>query len=177
MLRFVLYTVFGVAIILLITASVLPSTYRVERSIVIDKPSHEIYPYVAGMGHWPEWSPWHKDDTSSTSTYNHNDIAGMGGHLDWTNDFGKGFMTIEHTKQHKFIQSRLRFEHPFEIEGEHFWHFEDHNTEQDKTLVIWKSEGRLGYPLGRFYGYFINEEMGRNFEQGLDNLKLFTETN
>src|SRR5262249_51315088 len=42
-----------------------PRTYKVERSITISKPVHEVFIYMNDLRNWQQWSAWNKSlDTS-----------------------------------------------------------------------------------------------------------------
>ena len=40
----------------------LPSSFSVERSLIIEAKPTAIYPWVANLKKWPRWDPWGKAD-------------------------------------------------------------------------------------------------------------------
>ena len=53
-----------------------------------------------------------------------------------------------------------------------FWQFE---PTEEGTRATWANEGEVGYPLGRYFGLFLDGMMGPDFERGLKNLKRVCE--
>ena len=47
----------------------LPASTQMERSVVIAAPVGEVYPHVADLRRWHDWSAWHKLEPDATWTY------------------------------------------------------------------------------------------------------------
>lgn len=168
-------SLFGIAIaigLFLIVAFFLPSTYHVERSIVIDKPVSEVYPKVSNLHYWAEWNPWTASDPSLK-----NSISGTGKDIgsvrSWNGaEVGIGSLTLHQMETNKKITSKLAFVKPQMFESDDIWTFEE---VPQGTRITWINEGELSYPVDRMFGFFLDSMLGPDFEKGLSNLKEVTE--
>src|SRR6185503_12182168 len=57
-LKKILIAVGLLLLVLIIVSQFLPSTYHVERSVVIAAKAEAIHPWVNNLKKWPEWSAW-----------------------------------------------------------------------------------------------------------------------
>ncbi|MEM6842511.1 MAG: SRPBCC family protein [Bacteroidota bacterium] len=172
LLKKILVGVLAVVVLFLVAAVFLPSSYHVERSVVIQEPINKVYPQVSNLNHWSAWNPWTEADPTVENT-----IQGSGHEVGsvwaWNGEkIGVGSLTIQELEPNKFIQSRLVFEEPQMFESDDIWKFEQ--TESG-TRVTWINEGNLAYPVDRVFGLFIDGMLGKDFERGLTNLKHVTE--
>ena len=164
--------VLTVVVLFLIVAVFLPSSYHVERSVVIQESVDKVYPQVGNLNHWSAWNPWTEADPTVKNT-----IQGSGHEIGsvwaWRGEkIGVGSLTIQELEPNKFKQSRIAFEEPQMFESDDIWKFEPTN---EGTRVTWINEGELSYPVDRVFGLFIDDMLGRDFERGLANLKHVTE--
>lgn len=85
----------GLVALFLVVAAVLPSSYRVERAIEINRPAAAIYPLVVNLPDWPKWDPFTEQEPAAKSTFAGE--AGMvGSKWDWEGKvIGTGNLTIE----------------------------------------------------------------------------------
>lgn len=157
--------------ILLLVAAVLPSEYRVERSIVINKPPSEVYPHVADLRNWDAWSPWYEMDAGAKYNYSGN---GVGSKMSWAGDeVGIGNLTIIDLQPNRAMRTSLQFEEPQMMASNGTWQFEE--TPDGGTKVTWGNEGDLSYPMDRLFGPFLDNMLGKDFSRGLENLKRVAE--
>ena len=168
----ILAGIFAVVVLFLMVALFLPSTYHVERSVVIRQPVEKVYTQVSNLNYWADWNPWTKMDPTVENT-----ITGSGHEIGsvWSwegEEVGVGSLTIQELEPNRFIQSRLAFQEPQMFESDDIWTFE---PVDEGTRVTWINEGKLRYPVDRLFGLFMDSMLGKDFEQGLSNLKQVTE--
>ena len=154
--------------VLLIVSFFLPSSYKVERSTEINAPASVVFDQVNTLKNWENWSPWRDIDPTMVTTYNET-AAGEGAKAMWTgNKSGNGEQTIIVSEPAKHLQMKLVFKEPDKMESDEHWMFEE---KDGKTKVTWSMEGKLDWPIGRFFGLFMDKMLGKDFEKGLTKLK------
>lgn len=171
-LKKILIVLIIILAITLIVAIALPNQYKVERTIVIDAPPSAVYPLVAELENWNVWSPWADMDPEAKHTYT--GVSGQpGSSWKWDGEIlGSGAMTHTELEPNKAVKSTLEFYSPQQMRSDEMWTFESVNG---STKVTWSDYGDLDYPVGRYFGLFIDDMMGDDFEQGLQNLKKMAE--
>ncbi|HVV47352.1 MAG TPA: SRPBCC family protein [Bryobacteraceae bacterium] len=167
------------AIILILLAALLafaatrPDHFRVERSISIDAPTAKIYPFIADFHSWRAWSPWENLDPDLKRSYS-GPPAGERAVYEWQGrKAGTGRMEIQHASPDWHLLIQLDFIKPFE----------GHNTAEftltptaSATTVNWAMYGPNRF-IGKLMSVFMSMDkyLGRQFEQGLRNLKSAVE--
>jgi hypothetical protein len=147
----------------------LPKDYRVARATVMQCTPEEAFTRVADLRTWKSWSPWQRMDPEAKTTYQ--GAAGeLGASMAWNGEqVGVGTLTFKVLEPHTRIQTELRFIEPFASTSNGEWLFE---ATLEGTRVTWANYGELGYPLERYMGYFMFDNMlGSDFEAGLAELK------
>lgn len=169
----IILIVVSVIILLLIVAYLLPSRVTVKRSLVINAPQSNIYNEVNYLREWEKWSPWHKLDPSMKLAYGNKD-HGIGAFYTWKSldkNVGNGKLTIIGTKPYDSLAVAMDFMENGTALG--FYLFKPMG---ESTEVVWGMETELGNnPLARYVGLFMDKMVGKDFEQGLRNLKIVTE--
>ena len=164
--------VLGSVLLLLSAALLLPSSYTVKRSIIINSPASEVYAMVANYKNWERWNPWVPMDASVK--IKHSDPSfGVGSSWRWEgNKIGSGkLITLDEIANKKII-SQMEFQVPYKMTSNEVWTFEE---VEGGTKITWTDSGRLGYPFGRFLGPFLDSKLGPDFERGLANIKAICE--
>jgi hypothetical protein len=151
----------------LIISALLPSTYSVQRSIIIQKPVEVVFDHVADFSNFGAWNPWTPQEPSAITQ-----IAGtpktVGSEWSWKGEeTGAGKLTIAAIEPNKAIKEKLVFTAPFESEADNNWAFE---PAEGGTKVTWMMEGKVGYSE-RIMGLMYDGMIGKDFEKGLNNLK------
>ena len=75
----------GIVVLVGILAAVsvgLPAHVTVARSVVINAPESSVFPYLANLKHFHDWSPWAARDPQLQLTYSGPE-SGKGAHVDW----------------------------------------------------------------------------------------------
>lgn len=162
-----------IAVILLIPVF-LKSAFLIERSVVIAKPATKVYQVVSDYQTWKNWSVWAIKDPAQSISISGN--PGEVGHAQaWEGKInGKGKQTISSLVKDKEIVFDLEFLDPNPMKSIAKFSFE---TVEGGTKVIWSNSGELEYPVGRYFGLFLDGMIGPDFEEGLRNLKLYIEKN
>ncbi len=165
--------VLGVIALLLLVGLFLPHQYHVERSIDLQAKPEVVYPQIAGLRHWPEWTVWNKElDPTVQFTFDGPD-SGVGASYAWTGTkVGQGHLKITQADPAKGV-----------------WYDLDFNAGQypstgsvtmaaagDRLRVTWVNEGDFGKnPVNRYFGLAIDRLIGPDFEKGLARLKIAIE--
>ena len=67
-------------------AATRPSTFRIQRSLLIAATSEKIFDWINDLHRWPQWAPQDTEDASMTRTYS-GAASGAGAISEWS---GKG---------------------------------------------------------------------------------------
>lgn len=159
-------------ILLLIVSALLPAQYHVERSITVNATPNKVYPLLQNFAEWEKWSVWASLDPNQKVSVTGE--PGKPGHKqEWDGPInGKGSMTIDAAESNVFLKMNLVFEEPQPMVATSKFELKPEGT---KTIVIWHNEGALEYPIGRFFGLFLDSMLGKDFETGLAKLKEVVE--
>lgn len=170
--RKIIFAVIGIVVLLLIVAAFLPSQYRVERSIEINRPDSLVYVKALNFHERRSWDPWIELDPEAQFTVN-----GPEGQPGWEwswegSKTGKGSLTLLKAEANRLIHSRVVFIKPQGGESDVFMRF---TPTASGTMVDWSFEGKADYPFGRYLGMMMDKFVGADFERGLANLKRVCE--
>ncbi len=151
-----------------------PSTFRIEREVVIAAPADVIFPLVNDFHRWVDWSPWEKRDPSMRREYS-GAVSGPGAIYVWNgnDDVGSGRMTIVESRPNAFVGVRLEFFKPREATHRTNFTFRPRG---DQVSVSWAMHGEHDF-MGKAAGLVLNMEdlIGADFVQGLTSLKAVAE--
>jgi len=157
----------------LIIAVFMKKDYSVEKEIVINKPKQEVFDYVKMLKNQEEYSKWSLIDPNMEKSYSGVDGT-VGFVYGWKSDnpdVGVGEEEIIAIKEGERIDVELRFMEPFEARDNAYVITESLGV--NETNVKWGFTGRMDYPMNFMMVFFDMEEMiGNDFAEGLDNLKL-----
>ena len=169
-----------IAVLLVLIAAVLlfaatkPSTFSIQRSIVIDAPAERVFVLINDFHNWPQWAPQDKEDNSMQRTFS-GAASGVGAVSDWSGsgNTGAGRMTISQSQPSQKVSVEVDWTKPFVA----------HNTNDfllqaagGSTSVVWRMTGPNVYVM-KVMSIFVNMDrsMGKHFEYGLANLKQAAE--
>lgn len=165
--------ILGVITLLLLVGLFLPHHYRVERSVVIRAKSDVIFPHLATLKRWPEWTVWNQSlDPTVQFTFDSPD-SGVGARYSWTGKkVGKGTLKLTRADPAKGVSYDLDFE-----EGKYLSTGSlTLEPEGDGVKVTWVNEGELGRnPVNRYVGLMMDRMLGGDLEKGLANLRTKVE--
>lgn len=159
---------------LLVYAAMKPSTFRVQRSTIINAAAEKIFLNIIDFHQWVTWSPWERMDPALKRTYS-GATSGKGAVYEWegNKDVGMGRMEVVDSIPASKILIKLDFFKPFEA----------HNTAEftlapngGSTQVTWAMYGPQPYMM-KIMGFFCSPDkmVGGQFQQGLANLKTLAE--
>lgn len=161
-------------VVLLGVIAMQPSEYRVERSITIDAPAAEVFPWVADLRKFSQWSPWEKLDPDIEKTFE-GPATGVGSVYKWSGnaDVGKGSMTVTEFVADEKVTMSLEFVEPWQSKATTGLSLAPAG---DTTEVTWSMSGENDF-MSKAVGLFMDmEEMiGKDYEEGLANLEKVVE--
>jgi len=169
---FILLTLFIIAI--LAYATTRPNAFRIERSTIIQAPQEKVFHLINDFHQWQAWSPWENIDPTMQRTYS-GTTQGVGTIYAWEGKgkVGAGRMEITSARPSSVIIIQLDFIKPFEA----------HNIAEftltpqgQNTELTWAMHGPSPY-ISKLMGVFFNMDrmIGRDFEKGLNSMKLIAE--
>jgi hypothetical protein len=166
------YIFAGLIIMLLVISALMPKTFNVEKTIIINRPVREVMACVSDLNYYSKWNPWQQSDASATNT-----ITGTpktAGHkYSWVGKrVGVGSLTLR-SLDDKHIHFDLEFLKPWKSKAKDNWLFEPWGN--NETKVTWQNSGQLPWPMASLMGPMINKNLNFQFEKGLANLKKMCE--
>lgn len=172
-----IYALVGVVVCVAVLAAIVamrPPAFAVERSTIIAAPAEAAFEQVNDLHAWRAWSPFEKYDPDLKRTYD-GPSAGAGASYGWSGNgrAGQGRMTIEQSDRPSLISIKLEFQRPFPATNFVTFSFQ---AAQGGTKVTWNMRGRNNFMVKAFSLFMNMEKMvGREFEEGLANLKTVAE--
>lgn len=150
----------------------LPRTYSISRSILINAPDSVVFINVADFNNFLKWNPWTKMEPSASVTIS--GTPAVPGHLwEWDGDkTGQGEMEIKETKPYSLVAYELTFKEPFESSANTRFTFE---KTAGGTLVVWAMSGEAKSIGDRWMGMSMDMMMDKDFTSGLNSLKELSE--
>lgn len=175
MLTYILLGLAGAIVVLLLIASRQPNEFRYSRSGKINVPPEAVFPHVNDFHLWQEWSPWAKRDPNCEVSYE-GPNTGEGAKFAWkgNKEVGEGKMLIIESTPHRLIAIRLEFIKPMKATNTAEFQFE---PTENGTKVTWSMFGKNNL-VGKIFHMLIDcdKMVGKDFEQGLANLKSVAES-
>jgi len=161
----ILLTVFFVG------AALMPSAYKVERSILINAPAEKIYPLIATPREWTKWAIWFEREHDMKVSYAGAE-SGAGAKWEWRAKEGSGNMEFTRADPNKSVDYALAFpEMGMKSTGALTL-----TPSGNATRVSWTNEGDVGRnPMMRWFVPFLDGMIGKDYEDGLKKLKAMVE--
>ena len=157
----------------LLFATTKPDSFRVQRSASIKAPPEKIAAVLSDFRGWEAWSPWEKMDPAMKRTYS-GEPKGKGARYAWAgnSEVGVGSMTITDAQPSR-VALDLDFVKPFEGHNKVVFTLA---PQGDATEVNWAMQGPMPY-VSKLISVFCDMDgmIGKEFENGLVNLKTLTE--
>lgn len=173
---FILIGIACLIVLLLIIALFTKKEYGVVREVVINKPNAEVFEYVKLLKNQDNFTVWAMKDPDMKKDYR--GIDGTVGFVSaWESkmkDVGKGEQEIKNIVNGERMDSELRFLEPFTSTSNAY--FITEAVTDTQTKIKWGFSGKMKYPMNLFLLTMNMEGMvGRDFENGLNNLKMVLE--
>ncbi|MDF3078662.1 MAG: hypothetical protein K0S09_2551 [Sphingobacteriaceae bacterium] len=171
-LKIFLIIVVSLVAIVLIGSLFLPKTYMVKRSIFIKAPDSVVYNNTSNFTRFLKWNPWSKMEPSAKVTVS--GTASQPGHLyQWNGkETGEGQMLLKATKPNSLVDIELKFLKPFESTADTKFLLAADNG---GTNVTWAMSGENKTVMEKWMGLAMDKMIGKDFEDGLRDLKAFSE--
>lgn len=171
-LKRILLAVAAVVLLFFGIGLVLPSQFKVQRSIDIAAPAERVYALISAPAQWPRWTVWNQRDPAMKVDYS-GPPAGQGASWSWQSTTeGNGKMEFTEAVPNQRIGYRLTFpDYGMQSAGQ--VRLEPAGA---GVRVTWTNEGDMGgNPVNRWFGLMMDRMVGPDFEGGLANLKRLAE--
>lgn len=172
-LKGLFFFIIGAVVLLSAIGAFLPSSVRVERSVLIDRPPSVVFALLNSYQRFNEWSPWYGLDPNAQYTYS-GAASGVGAKMAWIgNDaVGSGSQTITASEPFTRVAADLDF-------GEMGVAKVDFKLvpEGPGTRVTWGFASDAGWNIvGRWFNLLMDKFIGADYEKGLSKLKTVAES-
>ncbi|WP_051361853.1 SRPBCC family protein [Solimonas soli] len=152
----------------------LPDRAHVERSITVRAKPATVYVALDGFKRFTQWAPWTRLDPDTQ--YRHDGPPwGVGAKMTWSSDqpsVGHGSQEIVEAVPYARIRSRLVFS-GFDSEN---YSTLTIRADGEGSVVSWAYDATFhGNLLGRFFALKLDDWVGKDYEQGLANLRAMVE--
>ena len=156
-------------------AATRPESFRVERTTRIAAAPEQIFPLIVDFHRWNIWSPYEKIDPAMKRSHSGPE-TGTGASYEWDGNrqAGSGRMEITDTSPPSNVTIKLDFTRPFKASNtiefilapkdgatDVTWAMHGHNSFGNKVMSVFMSMDKL---------------VGKDFEEGLSNLKAVAES-
>ena len=172
-LKILLKSLLLLIVVLAVVSLFLPSKSEVSRSVRIDAPPAEVFPYVNDFRQFNRWSPWFGIDPDTEYEFS-GPASGVGAKLEWSSEdpnVGKGSQEIVASVEPERVDTRLEFDGQGDANAAFVL-----VPKEGGTQVTWQFDVEWGYnPIGRYMGLMMDEMVGKSYEEGLQKLKLLAE--
>ncbi|MDP2412439.1 SRPBCC family protein [Daejeonella sp.] len=160
------------AAIYFIGGQLLPTTYSVNRSIVIKAADSVVYMNVADMNNFQKWNPWLKMEPTAKVKIS-GPSAEPGNLWEWQGEeLGTGSMELIKVNPYSSLDYELKFRQPFENSASSTFSFE---KTADGINVTWSMSGESKNIDDRWMGLGMGMMMDKPFTSGLESLKELSE--
>jgi uncharacterized protein YndB with AHSA1/START domain len=162
----------AVAVALLVAGGfLLPAKVEVSRSVAIQAAPAAIFPYVANLKRWPQWTVWYEREPGMIASYEGPEGA-VGSVSRWHGKDGEGQLTLTAVEPDRLIEYELVFDGSMRTQGGIAL-----ASAAAGTVVTWRFASDAGMnPLARYFGLVLDRMIGADFDAGLARLKLRVET-
>lgn len=169
-LKYLLFGILGLAVLIVIVGLVASNEFNVEKSITIDAPASKVHPYLANLRLQNQWSVWAAMDPDQKIVYEGED--GMpGSKYTWDGEItGKGSQEVKSVTPRR-IELDLVFTDPYESHADVYFDLKESGA---STEVTWGFKSEMPFPMNIFL-LFGDMGVGNDFQKGLENLKAKVE--
>lgn len=158
-----------------VTSMALPNKQRVERATTINAPASVVYQQLIKLENFNRWLVWNQQDSTIKNSITGTDGT-VGATSSWTGDpeiSGEGKMVIVSLQPNKKVVHHIIFIKPKKGEAESAFTLEEIDG---TTKLTWEFDFDTPRPWNIFnLLYSMDKKMGKDFEEGLANLKMAIE--
>lgn len=166
--------VVAVIALILVIAATKPDSFQVVRRARVQASPDRVFPFINDFRHWPEWSPWEKLDPAMKKDLGGTD-SGVGSSYAWEGNkkAGQGRMEITESQPPSRVVIDLDFIKPFKSQSVTEFELA---PKDGATDVTWTMRGPASFMTKVMMVFMSMDKMvGRDFEEGLANLKRVAE--
>ncbi|GLB49988.1 SRPBCC family protein [Neptunitalea lumnitzerae] len=151
-----------------------PKNYNVHRSIIVKTAREDVFEFLKYLKNQDLWSPWNKKDPAMKKTYKGTDgTVGFISAWEGNKEVGAGEQEILMIVEGELVASKLRFFRPWKSQSDAYLRVEEVT---EGTKIIWGFAGKNKFPFSIFMLFMnMDKAVGRDFEEGLSNLKAILE--
>ncbi len=166
----------GIVLLVVIVAvaggMLLSPKFTVQRSIEVNAPADKVYALVADPREWKRWSAWNQRDPAMQIEYS-GPPSGAGAVWSWKSaSQGDGRMSFTAAEPNQ----RLAYDLFFPDFGTTSTGELSLSPAGSGTKVTWVMNGDMGRnPVYRWFALFADKMVGKDFGEGLANLKTLAE--
>lgn len=145
---------------------------------MINRPKAEVYAYIRQLRKQPQWMPWFQKDPDKTVVKYKGEDGKVGASSYWKNSnrIGEGIQKITKIREGKVLESQLLLLKPYKSLAMNYMAVKE--VEPERTKMVWGVRGVHKFPASVFFIFYsLESALGKDFEQGLQNLKNKLERN
>ncbi|WP_276364508.1 SRPBCC family protein [Daejeonella sp. H1SJ63] len=171
-LRILLSIIVILLALFFIGGMLLPKTYKISRTVIINATDSLVYMNVADMNNFLRWNPWTKIEPEAKVTIS--GVPAQTGHLwEWKGKkTGSGTMELIQAQPYSLAEFQLHFLEPFESQAISGFTFK---KTAEGTEVEWYMSGKANSIPDRWMGLSMDMMMDKDFTSGLQALKELSE--
>ena len=171
-IKILFFILLGIITLVLLAAALAPDNVTITSQITINSKPEKVFNNIVSLKNWKNWSPFEHDSTM-TDTFSGPE-SGVGATREWKGKkVGDGKMTIIEARKYSRIKNNL----DFGIKGGATGTWTFFPVDSTKTHVKWSTHiTGLKFPFERLMGLVLEPMMRPMFEDGLSDLKEYTET-
>jgi hypothetical protein len=177
-IRLLIFFILAVVITVAALSFFLPTSQKVERTVVINASPAAIYNQLIKLENFNRFSVWSQQDSSAVYTLTGTDGT-VGAATSWKGSpeiSGEGKIEIIALKTNERVVHKLDFTQPKKGTAESTFILKP--TSNNSTTVTWTFNMATPRPWNIFnLLYSLDEEMGKDFDDGLSALKVLIEAN
>jgi uncharacterized protein YndB with AHSA1/START domain len=162
----------AIALAFVVGGLFIPSTFTVQRSVLINAPARKVYDLIVEPRQWARWGAWNQRDPNMKIVYK-GPPFGMGARWEWSSKTeGAGSMEFTRVEPDRVVEYSLWF-------PEYNMHSRGALTLEpvaSATKITWSTSGDVGgNPVKHYLALMMDRLVGPDFEAGLANLKALAE--
>lgn len=172
-----LLKIIGIIILLIVAYAIIAmlafsKDYHFEKSIVINAPKEKVWQHAGSLKGFNTWNPFAKADKNVVITYSGTSgQVGESYHWKGNDQVGEGEQTVVESIPNEKLTSQLHFIKPWEGEAKGSFIL---TPEGNGTKVTWAMDNELT-PMMKLMKPMMDNQMGKMFGQGLEDLKKLSE--
>ena len=169
----ILYTLLAIVLLVVVIGFLLPRTRHVERSVLIDAPPSVVFAQVNGFRSFNDWSPFVAVTPNAEYSWE-GPAFGVGSKMSWIATEPKaeaGSQTIVASTPYERVDVELDVGDQGTAQATYLL-----QRDGEGTRATWTFDTDFGLNIiGRYFGLFLERQLGPLYAQGLANLKRIAE--